>query len=382
MIKYQDLTRMSQQQIIDTLRKSKYVIFGGLGFSGYNLEFNANNGIYQMSIDRETEIKETKKFEELYNYLLPILIEKNSIVLTHTPKKDWCSNPNPDKKISYISGHTHKNFFYDDGEYRVYSDNQVGYHNENFHLKMLLIDSDYDYFYDLNDGIYEITDEQYNDFYRGKNIFVTFQREVNVLYMLKKQGYYCFIHKAKSGSLTILNGGNLKKLENNDVLYYYKNMEKMIAKIKSPLDKFTVFQKKVADIVKKIGGDGTIHGCIIDIDYYNHIYVNPFDFSLTGYFALDIINKIVYPSISLLLEEKCPIIFDKYCKYIKEAGSEKILVPNKIIDTNVMPQIYIDTDIYKASREIKKMQKLTSNILSSWYEDALHNKKITPKKIQ
>lgn len=31
-------------------------------------------------------------------------------------------------------------------------------------------------------------------------------------------------------------------------------------------------------------------------------------------------------------------------------------------------QIYLDTDIYKASREIKKMQKLNSNILSTWYE--------------
>ena len=30
--------------------------------------------------------------------------------------------------------------------------------------------------------------------------------------------------------------------------------------------------------------------------------------------------------------------------------------------------IYLDTDIYKTSREIKKMQKLSSNILSIWCE--------------
>ena len=36
--------------------------------------------------------------------------------------------------------------------------------------------------------------------------------------------------------------------------------------------------------------------------------------------------------------------------------------------------VYLDTDIYKASREIKKMQKLSSNILTSWYEDTLHKR--------
>ena len=35
------------------------------------------------------------------------------------------------------------------------------------------------------------------------------------------------------------------------------------------------------------------------------------------------------------------------------------------------PQAYFDTDIYKASREIKKMQKIDSNILSFWYDDTL-----------
>lgn len=39
----------------------------------------------------------------------------------HTPKKDWCREAGPDKNFVYVSGHTHKNFFLDDGE--VYSDN-------------------------------------------------------------------------------------------------------------------------------------------------------------------------------------------------------------------------------------------------------------------
>ena len=52
--------------------------------------------------------------------------------------------------------------------FRVYSDNQIGYHNDSPHLKTFLIDNDYDCFSDYGDGIFEITSEQYNDFYRGK----------------------------------------------------------------------------------------------------------------------------------------------------------------------------------------------------------------------
>lgn len=373
LIKYHDLCKMNELQIADRLRSARYVILGGLGFSGYNTEFNADNGIYRMTVDRTTEIKESKIFEDLYNRLCPILSNKNTIILTHTPKKDWCRETKPDKNYVYVSGHTHRNFFHDDGEYRVYSDNQVGYHIENSHLKTFLIDNDYDCFSDYEDGIFEITSEQYNDFYRGKNIPMTFQREVNVLYMLKKNGYYCFVHKSRSGSLTILNGGAMKKLEIQDVQYYYDNMDTMISTIKTPLDKFTSFQKRIADMVKQIGGIGTIHGSIVDIDFYNHIYVNPFDLSITGYWASDIINKIVYPSIPALLEKNCPVMFGEYVKLLK-GNSENPLALKQQTNITVLPQTYLDTDIYKASREIKKMQKLSSNILTSWYEDTLHKR--------
>lgn len=76
-------------------------------------------------------------------------------------KKDWCREADPNKNYVYVSGHTHRNFFHDDGEYRVYSDNQVGYHSENPHLKTFLLDNDYDCFSDYEDGIFEVTGEQY-----------------------------------------------------------------------------------------------------------------------------------------------------------------------------------------------------------------------------
>ena len=161
LIKYKDLCQMNETQISDRLRDARYVILGGLGFSGYNTNFNADNGIYRMTVDRETEIKESQIFEDLYNRLHPVLSNKNTIILRPAPKSDWWKEPNPDKNYVYVSGHTHRNFFYDDGEYRVYSDNQVGYYSETSHLKTFLIDNAYDCFSDYDDGIFEITSEQY-----------------------------------------------------------------------------------------------------------------------------------------------------------------------------------------------------------------------------
>lgn len=369
-ISYDKLLTMSTKELRMQIQSTRLVILGGLGFAGYNEEFNANQGIYRKTLDRAVEIKETKKFENLYNTILPGICDKNTIIFTHTPKNDWSADAEPYKNFVYVSGHTHRNEFYDDGDYRIYADNQIGYRNENLHLKNFLIDNEYDSFSDYKDGIYEITQEQYNDFFRGKNIQINFTREINVLYMLKKNGYYCFIHEAKSGLLAILNGGALKRLEKKEINYYYIHMDEVISYIRKPLDKYMSIQQRISEEIRKLGGTGTIHGCIIDIDRNNHIYVNPVDLTITGYWAGNMIDKLVYPDVPRLLKIQCPVIYSNYLKLMKEEKKNLlVLAKRKKDELGVLPQRYLDTDIYKASREIKKMQKLTSNILGTWYEN-------------
>lgn len=157
-----------------------------MGFSGYNTEFNANAGVYRLTLNRETGVNETKKVESLYQKILPVIKDKNVVVFTHMPLKDWCSNAQHQKDIVYVSGHTHRNYFYDDGDIRVYADNQVGYRKEQVCLKSFLLNSEYDIFTDYLDGIYEIDRQQYQDFYRGKNISITFKRRINIYICLRR----------------------------------------------------------------------------------------------------------------------------------------------------------------------------------------------------
>lgn len=380
MIPYNELIQSDNQAILEKLRCARLVILGGLGFSGYNEEFNANDGVYRKTVDRNTEIQESKTFEQLYDKLTDILAKKNTVIFTHTPKKDWCADASYHDNFVYVSGHTHRNMFFDDGVKRIYADNQIGYRNESPHLKSLLMDGEYDYFADYKDGIYEITSQEYQDFSRGKNISMTFNRQVNILYMLKKNGYYCFIHQSKGGSLTMLNGGALKKLNAKDVKYYYDNMDSMIASIDTPLKKYTAYQESIADEIRKIGGSGRIHGCIIDIDFYNHVYVNPIDMTVRGYWASDIINKLVYPNIPALLKKECPELYANYMKLIEGEKSNPLAVKQTKHEVSLLPQEYLETDIYKASREIKKMQKLNSNVLTTWYDIIPERNKLPYKK--
>ncbi len=369
-IKNDELNSLSVKEIRSRLNKARVILFGGLAFAGYNSEFNANQFIYRDTINQKQEVEETKKFEMLYHKVCADLSDKRVIVFTHMPQKDWRTEAQPQKNFIYVSGHTHRNYFYDDGEYRIYADNQVGYKSNNTHLKYFYVDDEYDIFSDYENGIYEISREEYNDFYHGKNIQITFNREFHKLFMLKKKGYYMFILQYPNGKLSILNGGALKGLEQRDVKYYFDRMDEVISyiKTKSPFDEYTTYQKQISEAIKAIGGDGTIHGSIVDIDFFNHIYVNPLDLTITSYYARDIVRKVIFPDTLTLLQRNCPDLYKNYLKQIENGSHSALMLQEKKKGMVPTPELYLDTDIYWASRQIKKMQKLSSNILSIWIE--------------
>ena len=141
----------------------------------------------------------------------------------------------------------------------------------------------------------------------------------------------------------------------------------MIDIINAPLSLYSQNQKKLSQYIQSIGGSGRIHGCIVDIDTWNHIYLNPNDCSMHGYFAVDMYDKTIYPNIPMLLEEQCPQIYKNYIKMIG-AGNTTAL---PVVITG-KPKKYFGTDIYLASGIIKKMQRLEGNILTYWDDYALN----------
>ena len=134
-------------------------------------------------------------------------------------------------------------------------------------------------------------------------------------------------------------------------------MDKQIDIILKPYNKYFELQSKVAKYIQSIGGSGIIHGAIVDIDFYNHIYVYP-NGKLIPYSAQDIINKEIYSDLSILLEEQCPKLYLNY---------QSSQVP-KLFQSNIsIKKTYLDTDIYRVSNKMRSMQYLKEcNVIREW----------------
>lgn len=129
---------------------------------------------------------------------------------------------------------------------------------------------------------------------------------------------------------------------------------------------------EVSKVVRSIGGDGTIHGCIVDIDYYNHIYINPMDGKITPYFAYDMERKYVYKNLYALLEEKKPSLFSRYIEWQKSnADNNMLIVQNTTLGDSAV--LVTDKKIYKASRSIKAIQYLLfQDVVRDWNDRILY----------
>ena len=61
-------------------------------------------------------------------------------------------------------------------------------------------------------------------------------------------------------------------------------------------------------------------------------------------------------------------MYSNYVKIIEE-DKNNLLVPDiKHNEVSELPLKYLETDIYRVSREVKKMQRINDNILTAWYE--------------
>lgn len=367
-ISEKQLKSIDQDELKHICLKSPFVILGGLGFSGLNSQFNATQGIYRQTImSLDEDIKQTNQFNFIYNKVKSVLGNDKVIILTHTPKENW-SNEDYNRNWIYVNGHTHRNDYCCDEKKTFYSDNQIGYYSTSIGLKHFKISRVYDIFKYYPDGIYYISREQYLDFNRGVQIKVTFNR-TGTIHMLKNNNVYCFIlENQNTGKIYLLNGGVINNLEHNDLNYYFERMAYYSDAIRELFSDYNQALKSISDSIKKIGGIGTIHGCIVDIDFFNHIYVNPEDGTVTPYFALSIVDKYIYPNVKALLLAQRKDLYDNYMNLLYGESEGVKLLKGEIKGGSIEISRFIpDTYMYRPSRIMKSLQYLTEvNVIRIW----------------
>ena len=365
-----EIESMTEDALKKRTLESQLTIFGGIGFSGYNPNFNASKLIYFDALTTlEEDKKLTNKFNSLYTKLKDCLSNRKIIILTHHPKQDW-STDNYNSNWIYINGHTHKNVYEKNSDKQLYADNQVGYFNEDVRLKRIDYSLKCNIFNDYEDGIHLISLEQYLLFYRkmGYSISCKLQGE---FYLLKKNDILMFVYKNDKGNLYIMNGGRQNRLKYKDIEYYFNNMDNYSIIIKEGTKSYYEYINQLSDYIKSIGGSGNIHGTIVDIDFYNHVYVNIYDGKITPYWAESMDRKIVYPSFQELLLNHCP----KMLENMNSNKNELVVNKNELIPSG--GDFYEDTKIYRESRIMKKIQYLIDdNIIRVWNDNLLEEKEI------
>ena len=370
----------SAEELAEACSNSTFLLLGGIGFSGLNPVYNSEMGLYREVVSTEEDIARSKRFRAVYEKVLASAKNVPVIVLTHTQMADW-SDAEYNPKWIYVSGHTHQNTFLlqSDGT-SVFSDNQVGYKPKPWHLNSFTIDVHrYDPFKDYPDGIHQITRDQYVEFNRCQGIMMQSMKYPGDLYALKCDGVYMFVLESASG-LCLLEGGRRHKLD-CDINYYYDNLPDYIRKVRGAFAPYQKALSIISDEVRALGGSGGVHGCIVDIDWFNHVYLNPFDGKVTPYFALNTTDKLVFKDMKSLLESSpCPPLLrsgeSMLARFNAMAKEESLPVlsrkANKKWELATVPQVVLDRSMYEPSRIMRSIQYIfDQNVLRVWNDAIL-----------
>ncbi len=372
------------------------VIIGGTGFAKYNDKYNANTiiGPENMRNCRRMEATETDLFVEKYKLALIESTKKNIpiIVISHYPVSDWL-NEKTSSKCYYFFGHNHHNKIINDDACHIYADNQIGYTDLNISLKSVQVGTMYNPFIDYSDGFYEITTEQYHDFYNYSGEYVKVRNISNYIskgdkfYLIKRNSFYGFFLIGKKNT-KICFGGSVKIVSDIiDINYYYDAFSLMIYSYIVKMLPLRRLQEQIAYEIKSLNipcyNSGNIHGTIVDVDFYHHIMINPFDGTITYYYSPIFGMVKQFDSIEALLQsvsvKLLEVEYQHTCDLvsaINELPKDSIIIKSKIeVESYIkdeLTQIDIKNSLYKYSSRVNQLQRLfSSNILRDWNDSLI-----------
>lgn len=232
-----------------------------------------------------------------------------------------------------------------------------------------------------------------------------------------------FVSVSEKGAASLLQGGSLRRLK-RPLQYYYERLpeyantvlfkfsrywdalysiSKQIQSVAPNEKEIKNYYKKYIDKCKKqdisvwdyerwkhtckdqYSFSGKVHGCIVDIDYFNHIYLNPYDGSIAPYFAPSMYEKYVYPNVASLIATQRPEMLPAFNRAI-EANTDKTSRALLLADSketrllSVLEQEEIatydvpvtDTSMYELSNRIKLLQTIYDyHFVGVWYDNIL-----------
>lgn len=237
-----------------------------------------------------------------------------------------------------------------------------------------------------DDGIHDITVNDYWTYYRDKADWTILRPKFGrtaYIKFLKHDGFLMFVSVSPNGTLCILQGGFLRKLD-KPIQYYYDRLPEYGNKV---LELFSKYWDAIYDVSSYVcrvtGGQGyvRVHGCIVDIDFFNHIYINPFDGTVTPYYADSMCLKQTYQNLASLISAKVPHLLPAF--QAEQALNPSALalsdgsVPHQALaltsqEVTEHSDVVYETEMNSVSNRLKALQLVYDHhLVAVWYDSIL-----------
>lgn len=139
---------------------------------------------------------------------------------------------------------------------------------------------------------------------------------------------------------------------------------------------------------------GHFHGLIMDIDYFNHLYINPQDGKVTAYNVANIMSRDTYPNVGALLKDQVPALYNGYKKMLQKgqipllSGENERLLTTQDLDIAMSDEEMSEEDvkekskiihsegtyIYELSRKFLELQSIYNcNLVTVWNDNILNS---------
>lgn len=240
------------------------------------------------------------------------------------------------------------------------------------------------------DGIYDITVQDYWTYFRNKSdTFVRpkFSRTDHIKF-LKHGGFLMFISVSTTDSICLLHGGYLRKLE-KPIQYYYDHLPEYGNKVLAIFSKYWDGLYDISRYVQRIVGGifpARVHGCIVDLDYFNHIFLNPFDGTITPYYAETMSSRHTYQNLASLMSAQMPELLPLLKKEQLKAPASLALEERTVQHHSLAltsqeiishSDIVYGTDMYGVSNRLKVLQTIYDyHLVSVWYDSIIEPAKL------
>lgn len=359
-----DKYRPALQKLGFTLLHNEYVVldccvlYGGPGGLKYEQVHSAGL-IFKEGDNSAEEARQTDLFEAGYRQAKQVAdsLGLPLVCASHYPGQS-CLEHGYEKDVIYFNGHTHHNG-YELQTTTAYFDNQVGRFKRDFEFKTVWIRDTVNPFYELGDGVHEISVDDYILYERyrherqreGKRL-----RKYDKMYCIKSCNYYGFFCTGKTGTFVVSGFTVRKVLDTSDIGFIYSKFDLLLNRYLELLNPLMQHMKQMSEYMQGIGWSGRIHGMIIDIDFYHHVMVNPVTGQSQCYFsqAFGLLKKI----------DTVEALADSFAK-----NSPELLTTLDKVDTSLILQTEISVDhemevvptsggSYSASRRIYKLQRI------------------------